>query len=189
MVKKVILIIIIIILAGGCKPSLSTPVEQTQSMPSETQDTHAKPIDLPPANSDSNNTYPLVTPTSSEAMTYPIKTPTINLPPGATMAPDFNFDEPLKADAKVVTGIGPAGVPIVLVDMFDPDKIWGTTTIDSNGKFEFVLNEPLIAGGQLAIRLGDLEGTNLNPSDFIYNPNYRDRYLLGVLFDIVVVED
>jgi hypothetical protein len=40
----------------------------------------------------------------------------------------------------------------------------------------------------IGLQLGDIEGTNFEESDFLYSDTYYERPLIGILFDLVVVE-
>lgn len=137
---------------------------------------------------DQDFTYPIKQPDTSINTVYPIVTQ-YTLPPGTTMGPDFRIDRPVKAESLTVTGVGPAGVPIILIDVSELGRVYGEVVIGESGKFEISIPEGLPHGHQIAIKLGDITGTDLNPLDFVYNPNYSDRYLLGVLFDIALIED
>jgi hypothetical protein len=101
--------------------------------------------------------------------------------------PDFNINEPLTEGEQTVSGTGPAGVPIILVDVFMNGEFLDETTIQENGEFIFNLVDPLVKGHSIGIMLGDISGSDFNEIDFIYNENYRDIPLIGVIFDMVVV--
>jgi hypothetical protein len=103
-------------------------------------------------------------------------------------APVFKINKPVKSNSLLVTGTGPSDVPILLVDVSEVGKELSKTVISEDGKFEFRLNTPLIANHTIGIMLGDLTGTNLNPEDYIRSDSYYDRPLIGILFDIVIVE-
>jgi hypothetical protein len=189
MAKKIFVIVCILALLIGCKTAAPIPTELPQkTLETKTVPTSSpSPTQEPTTNTSPAGTYPLVSTQATVEQTYPIVN-TYILPPGETMGPDFKIDRPVKAGDTRVTGIGPAGVPIRLIDVNDPGKIWGETIIKADGEFEFEFSQGLPANHQIAISLGDTAGTNLNPSDFVYNPNYVDRYMLGILFDIVVTE-
>lgn len=190
MAKRILVLVCILLLLVGCnrkEPTLTTTTEAKQTVTSSPTEEPKQTLgSLTP--STSVDTYPISVATATEVVTYPIEIPYI-LPPGETMGPDFTIDLPVRVGDTKVTGVGPAGVPIVLIDMNEPGKIWGETTIAQDGKFEFKLIEGLPSNHQVGIILGDTAGTNLDPADFVYNPNYSDRYMLGILFDIVVIEN
>lgn len=189
MAKKIFVVVCILALLIGCKTPAPTQTKSTEKTPENTVVPTVAPSQTqePTTTTSPADTYPLVSTQATVEQTYPIVN-TYILPPGETMGPDFKIDRPVKAGDTKVTGIGPAGVPIRLIDVNEPGKVWGETIIKANGEFEFEFSQGLPANHQIAIALGDLAGTNLNPADFVYNPNYVDRYMLGVLFDVVVTE-
>ncbi|MBG0786387.1 MAG: hypothetical protein H0S79_14920 [Anaerolineaceae bacterium] len=103
--------------------------------------------------------------------------------------PDFSINTPLNSGDLVVTGTGPAGVPIILIDATEVGELLGTTVINEDGTFQFDLANGLIEQHQIGIQLGDLTGTDLNANDFVYNDNYYVRPLIGIMFDMVLVEN
>lgn len=102
--------------------------------------------------------------------------------------PDFFIEIPVLAGDLIVSGTGPTGVPIELLNVTKVGQILSKTSIDQNGNFTFELSQPLESGHSLGIRLGDISNTDFLESDFLYNENYYDRPLIGILFDMVVVE-
>lgn len=187
MTKKLLVFICVLLLVGcNSKPSATPEVARVVELPVVTQAVESIPSATESASTDPNAAYPITFSAISTDQTYPIESAFV-LPPGEKMGPDFQLDMPIKVGDMSVTGTGPAGVPILLIDMNDPGKIWGETIISEDGDFEFLLTEGLPSNHQIAITLGDLAGTDFNPADFIYNPNYIDRYMLGVLFDTALI--
>ncbi|MBV7329270.1 hypothetical protein KFU94_13740 [Chloroflexi bacterium TSY] len=129
----------------------------------------------PPSASDSDDAYPA--PVDVE----------VAVPEGVVIGPDFTIHRPVVAGSLFVSGTGPANVPIRLIDMTEMGPILAETLIDPDGNFIFELQEPLKAEHSIALRIGDLEGTGLNPDHFQYNPNYYGEPFIGTLFDIVAV--
>jgi hypothetical protein len=136
-----------------------------------------------------NATSPEVKPYPLEINRYPITNSNQEDQKLPKQGPDFNIDKPVKVSTMTVTGNGPANVPIILVDVSEMGKELAKTTIDDEGKFLFKLQESLIVDHTIGIKLGNLDGTNLDPNDFIYSDSYYDRPMIGVLFDIVRVEE
>ena len=159
--KTLILIFLLLpLLLAACQ---STPTAQaTQVIPSSTQSFE--------------NGYPV-----SEG--YPVSDYQSEYPIG----PEFSIDTPLNAGDTVVTGTGPAGVPINLVNATEVGELLGTTIIAEDGPFQFELETGLPEKHQIGIQLGNLTGTDLNANDFVYNDNYYVRPLIGVMFDMVLV--
>jgi hypothetical protein len=67
----------------------------------------------------------------------------------------FNIDKPLSSGAIEVTGSGPAGIPLYVVDITAGGKILGQGVIDSDGHFLIKLGKPLKERHIIGIRLAD----------------------------------
>jgi hypothetical protein len=119
-------------------------------------------------------------PTAVDSNGYPAPT----LPQG----PEFTFTLPVKATDTEVTGKGPAGVPIKLVNVARSAETIGETTIDANGAFKISVPAKLIAGDRIALMLGNTAGTKFNSNDFLSGPGYQDYPLVGILLISTVVE-
>lgn len=129
--------------------------------------------------------YPIIDNTTGVESGYPIiEGNSISY----TQGPNFAFDTPVTKNNTVVSGSGPANVPIKLVDVSEMGLILGETIINSDGFFSFDLENSLETGHYIGIQLGDISGTDFIESDFLYNDNYYERPLIGVLFDMVLVE-
>lgn len=133
---------------------------------------------------DTESGYPAVYYTSPTDEGYPIEDPLA----GYTKGPEFHINLPVTENDSAVTGTGPASVPIVLVDVSEFALVLGETTINEDGTFSFELTEPLTSGHTIGLMLGDIEGTEFVESDFLYSETYYERPLIGVLFDMVIVE-
>lgn len=103
--------------------------------------------------------------------------------------PDFTISVPVSAGDTIVTGTGPAGVPINLVDVSEVGELLATTVINDDGTFTFELTDGLSGNHQIGLQLGDLTGTDLNENDYIYSDNYYSKPFIGILFDMVLVEN
>lgn len=128
--------------------------------------------------------YPVRVFSTPEDEGYPIETNT----PFYEQGPEFELSTPISGGDSVVTGTGPANVPIRLVDVTEMGFVLDETVIESDGTFTFTPEEPLESGHSIGIQLGDIEGTDLDESDFLYSETYYERPLIGILFDLVVVE-
>ena len=102
--------------------------------------------------------------------------------------PEFNIETPVTGGDTTVTGTGPEGVPIILVNVSEVGRLLGETTINQDGTFLFSLDEPLVSNHMIGIQLGDLSGTNFDENEFIYSDTYFVRPLVGILFDMVPVK-
>ncbi len=128
--------------------------------------------------------YPASTPPVT-AVTDPYPPPPYsNLPEG----PSFKFDQPVRLSAGQVSGTGPAGVPIRVVNITRGATEIGAVTIGPDGTFRVLLSETFV-GDRIAIMLGDLSGTGLDRNRFLRGPGYEDWPLIGVLFDSAIVEE
>lgn len=108
--------------------------------------------------------------------------------PTLPQGPAFTFTLPIKASDTEVTGKGPAGVPIKLVNVARSAEMIGETTIDASGAFKISVPAKLIAGDRIALMLGNTAGTKFNANDFLSGPGYQDYPLVGILFTSTVVE-
>ena len=117
-----------------------------------------------------NTGYPVTgdrpTPTDSG---YPINEPTTSEYP---LGPDFSIDQPAVGGDTVVTGNGPAGVPIILINVSEVGTILGETVIESDGTFTMELETPLKSNHTIGLQVGDLEGTEFNPEEFLYQESH-----------------
>jgi len=92
-----------------------------------------------------------------------------------------------------VTGSGPTGVPIVLLDITFGGRLLASGVIDRNGRFELEVGEPLEARHRIGIALGDLTGTGWQPEDFSDEKFYGDEALnvplVGFFFDTCMIQE
>lgn len=190
MKNNVILCLVIFLLISACQAKVSKVIvdatkEETPSATSQNPIVSTSESTIVPTASEPETTYPV---NNEPSETYPI-TPTNGLSSEIVIGPEFSIDLPVTIGTTRVTGTGPAGVTLLLVDMNLVDTIYSETTIDYDGRFAFELTNGLPGGISVGIRLGDIGGTNLNPDNFVYNENYIDRYLIGILFDTAQVEN
>lgn len=133
-----------------------------------------------------NNGYPVSSnenPSETD-MSYPVNEDTqIN-----GEGPAFEIYEPVVNNSTFVEGKGPAGLPIILVDVSEVGALLGTTTIDENGYFSFNLDTPLVQKHIIGLQLGDLTGTDFVEQDYVYSDSYYERPMVGILFDMVIVQ-
>jgi len=176
--------IILSLYGCGNQEAASTTVEETsQSKPGQTEES-GYPIPETPGDVESG--YPSNTEPEDVESGYPSSAEPVQM--DYTPGPEFDIDDPVSSNDEVVTGTGPTGVPINLVDASEVGRLLAETVIDADGTFTFELDEPLEQGNMIGIMLGDLTGTDLNENDFIYSDTYYSRPLIGILFDMVLVE-
>lgn len=167
---SILMLILFVFLAASCITEVETPQVPTDSIESPSEEI----ID---------SGYPIVD--NNEITGYPI----IDDTHGFVIGPEFTINTPVSSSDMIVTGSGPAGVPIKLVNVSRVGLLLGETIIDSEGTFVFNLTEPLEAEHLIGIQLGDIEGTAFNESDFLYSESYYERPFVGILFDMVLVEE
>lgn len=77
----------------------------------------------------------------------------------------FSLDKPIFEGASVVSGSGPAGVPIVIADVTFMGEKLGAGVIDADGTF--TIEVPVLERNHMiGIQLGNLTGTRWQPEDF-----------------------
>jgi hypothetical protein len=116
--------------------------------------------------------------------------PTATAPDGPAVAP-FELGRPVREGDTVVRGSGPAGVPVLLVDVTFMGQSLAQTVIGADGTFEVSLN-PLEKNHRIGIMVGDLAGTAWSDASF-QDPGYNGTQAMqvpqvGFLFDTVFVE-
>jgi len=109
-------------------------------------------------------------------------------PSPASQGPKFTLNTPVHAADAQVTGKGPAGVPVKLINVARSSEVIGETTIGSDGGFTIKVPAKLIAGDRIALVLGNTAGTKYTQNDFLSGPGYQDYPLVGILFASTVVE-
>ncbi len=102
---------------------------------------------------------PFVSPVDSPLQLSPLATP---VPP--LEGPNFSVN-PVKAGDITVSGQGPIGLPIVIVDVTLSAEPLARTVIDSSGNFRADLSEPAVSGHVIGIQVVDLAGTPYEPTD------------------------
>ena len=98
--------------------------------------------------------------------------------PGDGQGSEFQVDLPVSDGDQVITGTGPAGVPIILVKIPETDVILGETIVEEDGTFTFTLEEPFQSGHTAGLKLGNLDGTEFKESDFRYSDAYYEVYFM-----------
>ncbi len=128
--------------------------------------------------------YPApIAPVATSTNPYP-PPPYSDLPEG----PQFTINQPVRLSNGQVTGTGPAGIPIRIVNITRGAIELATVTIGADGTFSAPLRETFV-GDRIAIMLGDISGTGLDRNQFIRGPGYEDWPLIGILFASAIVEE
>jgi len=176
--KKIVLFLIITsLVVAGCAQRINDQVPVETSAPDIG-------IPLDTITTDIEVAYPPLINSANIESAYPIEENDVSYPQG----PDFAIDEPVKKDDLVVTGAGPKHVPIMLVDVSEMGRLIGETVISEDGRFTIIIESPLKKSNFIGLQLGDLTGTDFNENDFVYNENYYVRPMIGILFDMVIVQ-
>jgi len=170
-IKKMFTIIVMIMLSFGLLVAVVGCGPEPK--PSATE----SPLPSPPS--------PVVTPALAES---PLQTPEI---PG----PAFAIDRPLEGSGNRITGQGPAGVPIVVVDVTLTGQKLGEGFIDEKGHFDIKLSKPLEPGHRIGLMAG---ATQSMSQDEVQNylqqlrrwkgKGARNLPFIGMLFDTALVE-
>lgn len=121
---------------------------------------------------------------NSHPYPYPYPAPLPQLPQG----PPFTIDSPVTAAEGVVSGSGPAGVPIRIVNITRGAEDIATTTIGADGRFRATVAGRVSPGDRIGIMLGDVRGTQFKREDFLSGPGYQDIPFIGVIFASILVE-
>jgi len=124
---------------------------------------------------------------TNNQVTYPA-----GMYPISTTYPNKQFifiEKPVTNKDKSVKGKGPAGLPLILVDVSLVGELLSETTVDLKGNFEFILERPLEVNHTIGVQLGDLQGTDFLETDFTMSSLFYDRPLVGILFDLVSVTE
>jgi hypothetical protein len=104
----------------------------------------------------------------------------------------FRLDKPIRSGTMRVTGGGPPGVPIIIVDITFGGLVLATGNIDQSGRFVFELNQPLEANHRIGLGLGNLSGTPWESIKFdskFYGGEPMNVPLVGFFFDTCLVSE
>jgi len=134
--------------------------------------------------------YPDAETPVAAAEAYPLPT----LAPTAQPYPEavpFQLDKPITAGTTQVTGTGPAGIPIWILDYTFGGAVLGQGVIADDGAFSIQVSE-LEANHRIGIVLGDLEGTEWQPENFYFRQFYGDDPkqvpMVDFFFDTAMVQ-
>jgi hypothetical protein len=161
MKKEFIIILLLALLLAACgedKPEASSPLAEPSSSPLAEPSSPIVPAATKPA-----------------------------VAPAPTDMPKLTLDQPLNAGMDMVTGSGPAGLPIRLYDVGITGEELGSVVIGQQGTFSIQLLSPLRSGQRVGLALGDLQGTTFKRQDFT-NQALIDLPIIGLLFADVTVQ-
>jgi hypothetical protein len=130
---------------------------------------------------------PLVTPPPAQ-FESPLQAPGI---PG----PAFAIDRSLQAGATRVTGQGPAGIPIVVIDVTLTGQEIGQGFIDEEGRFDIEVSPPLVSGHRIGLMAGTTYAMSPEEVQAYLQQLYpwkgeqaRDLPFIGIVFDTALIE-
>lgn len=120
---------------------------------------------------------------------YPITTPTYRVSSFKIAVP-FRLNKPVVVGIQEVSGSGPAGVPIMILDITFMGNILGEGTIKPDGTFNIQVPK-LEKNHRIGLTLGYLDGTEWIPEDF-YSPGFNGDNPLQVpmvdfFFDTAII--
>ena len=177
--RRFLILILLGVLLAACDQAPSTAPTATRPTSAAGSATQA-----PAGQATATGAYPA----PEGAYPAPATTQTADGYPAPGKGPEFTLNQPVRASDSQVTGKGPAGVPIKLVNVARSGELIGETTIGSDGAFTISLPSKLTAGDRIALMLGNTAGTNVDPNDFVSGPGYQDYPLIGNLLTSTVVE-
>jgi hypothetical protein len=112
-------------------------------------------------------------------------------PVGRDVMP-FQLDKPIPVGATRVTGRGPAGVPIMLLDITFGGPLLALGEIDEKGRFELELDKPLEANHRIGLALGNLSGSDWQSTNFSSEFNGDEAMSVpqvGYFFDTCMIRE
>lgn len=103
---------------------------------------------------------------------------------------NFKINQPLAAGSTEVSGEGPTGLTVIIVDVTQMGKILATVRIDDEGTFDVVTSDPLEANHVIGIQLPDntrIRSDALAKLQQLGGERYRIYPQIGTLYDSVIV--
>ena len=105
--------------------------------------------------------------------------------PASAVPPQYSVSlDPVRAGDTRVSGEGPAGLPLRVVDMSLAGEPLGEGVVAQDGTFLILLGSPVAGGNRVGILLGELTGSKYSQSDFAV----RDVPLIGAVVASQFVE-
>lgn len=135
--------------------------------------------------------YPeLETQAAAQAEAYPMPTQAPTAQPFPNAVP-FQLNKPITAGTTEVTGRGPAGIPIWILDYTFGGTVLGQGVTGEDNTFSIQV-PTLEANHRIGIVLGDLEGTEWQPENFYFEQFYGDdpkqAPMVDFFFDTAMVQ-
>ena len=116
--------------------------------------------------------------TSPSSPLTPQADPVADPQPASAVPPRYTVSlDPVRAGDTHVSGDGPGGLPLRVVDMSLAGEPLGEGVVAQDGTFLILLGSPVAGGNRVGILLGDLAGSKYSQSDFAV----RDVPLIGAV--------
>jgi hypothetical protein len=149
-------------------------------------------ISCGPANTNENQTPEQNNGYPGEQTSTPASYPAVTIPeyPGPQVTYDesrrFTINEPIHVGDQLVSGTGPANIPIKVVNVSYLGEVLGTGQTGTDGSFSINLSAPVELQHVIGIQLND---QSLD-SDFRNNPgpDYSDFPMVGLILTSAIVQ-
>lgn len=123
---------------------------------------------------------PLASPLAS-----PLYSPVSSPVPALAEVPVFSIQQPLNQGQTEITGTGPAGVPIRVVDVTHMGDELGAGVIDREGRFSIAV-VPLPSGHRVGIMLGEVSDPGRRQA---LQRGGQDIPMIGIVLTSTIVEE
>jgi hypothetical protein len=130
-----------------------------------------------------NQTEPTISPLSTQSV---LESP-LDMPNDDVSVPPFHLDEPLLEGDTEVSGTGPAGVPIIIMDASLSEEI-GKGKVASDGTFNVEVNPSLVYPNMIGVMLDETQSSPYTKDEVPCVDRCRDQPLVGLLYDRAPVQ-
>lgn len=130
---------------------------------------------------------PIVSPLDSPLSNPEVPTPSVT---SQITGPGFLLDRPILPGATQVSGQGPFGLQVLIVDMTMMGEPLGSTTIGDDGRFSVSLGEPAVENHVIGVQVvADRDFTEADIKQLLQmkGPGFKNYPRVGEAFDTVVV--
>ena len=105
----------------------------------------------------------------------------------------FELDKSLRVGDRRIVGAGPAGVPVMIVDITLGGEVLGTGVVGDDGVLSIELNQGLQALHRVGLALGNLDGTDWDLTGLQSEEYYGDEALsvpqVGFFYDTFFISE
>jgi hypothetical protein len=167
-----------LVMIAGCGPANVPPISNTPAPGSgETQDAEAYPAPTSNTNAVSPEAYPAPTVASLPEEAYPA----LETPAGTLLA----LNRPIQPGDTAVSGVGPPGLPIFILNVTLMGEPLGSGVIGDDGSFSIPV-EPLQANTRVGLA-ADIAAHGLSVEDVQPGEGQISIPQVGYFFDSVVI--